>query len=86
MWLVELFFKEFMLDGQFGKTKYYAILIEFQERGSPHVHSFIWILNTLSIQMEDAYIDFNGKTVYAQMSYHINVFQVSYDLVNSCSL
>ena len=28
-----------------GKVTYYAIRIEFQERGSPHVHSFIWILN-----------------------------------------
>ena len=28
---VEVFFKEIILDGPFGKTKYYAILIEFQE-------------------------------------------------------
>ena len=25
--------------------QYYAIRVEFQVRGSPHIHSFIWILN-----------------------------------------
>ena len=42
---VELFFKTIILDGPLGKTNYYAIRVEFQVRGSPHVHSFIWILN-----------------------------------------
>ena len=47
---VELFFKEIIIDVPLGKTKYYAISIEFQERGSPHVHSFIWILNAPNIE------------------------------------
>ena len=34
---VEVFFKEIILDGPFGKTKYYTIHFEFQEKGSPHV-------------------------------------------------
>ena len=34
---VEVFFKDIMLDGSLGKTKNYAIRIEIQERGSPHV-------------------------------------------------
>ena len=34
---VELFFKTITLDGTFGKTNYYAIRVEFQVRGSPHV-------------------------------------------------
>ena len=38
---VEVFFKDIILDGPLGKTKYYAIRIEFQERGSPHFHSVI---------------------------------------------
>ena len=43
---VELFFKTIILDDSLGKTNYYAIHVQFQVRGSPHVHSFIWILNT----------------------------------------
>ena len=59
---VEVFFKEIIIDGPLGKTNYYAIGIEFQERGSPHVHSFIWILNPPNIQDEAAYISFIEKT------------------------
>ena len=29
---VEVFFKDIIFDGPLGKTKYYAICIEFQER------------------------------------------------------
>ena len=46
---VEVFFKEIMLDDTLGKTKYHDVHIEFQERGSPHVHSFIWIFNAPNI-------------------------------------
>ena len=49
---VGVFFKEIIIDGPLGKTKYYAMRIEFQERGSPHVHSFVWILNAANIQMK----------------------------------
>ena len=38
---VEVFFREIILGGPLGKTKYYAICTEFQERGSPHVHSYM---------------------------------------------
>ena len=38
---VEVFVKEIILDGPLEKTKYYTIRIEFQERVSPHVYSFI---------------------------------------------
>ena len=34
---VEVFFIEIILDGLLGKTKY-GIHIEFQERGTPHIH------------------------------------------------
>ena len=38
---VEVFLKETILDGSLGKIKHYAIRIEFREKASPHVHSFI---------------------------------------------
>ena len=59
---VEVFFKEIIIDGPLGKTKY-AIRIEFQKRGSPHVHLFIWILNVQNIQNEAAYIKFIEQTI-----------------------
>ena len=42
---VEMIFKAVVLDGPLGKAQYYAIQVEFQVRGSPHIRSFIWILN-----------------------------------------
>ena len=55
---IEIFFKVIVLDGPLGKTSYYAIRVEFQVRGSPHIHSFIWILNApkLSKETKDEYI------------------------------
>ena len=38
---VEVLFQELILAGPLGKTKYYALRIEFQEKGNPHIHSFI---------------------------------------------
>lgn len=37
---VEIFFKDIVLDGPLGKTKYYALCIEFQERIAP---TFIYL-------------------------------------------
>ena len=42
---VETFFKVIVLNGPFGKVKCHAIRVEFQVRGSPHIHSFIWIVD-----------------------------------------
>jgi len=39
---VENFFKEIIMKGQLGKIIYYAIRVEFQVRGSPHVHCLLW--------------------------------------------
>ena len=47
---VEMFFKIIVLDGPLGKTQYYAIRVEFQVRGSPHIHSFIWVLNAPKLE------------------------------------
>ena len=68
---VEVFFKELILDGPLGKPKY-AIRIEFQGRGSPHVHSFIWIFNAPNIENEAAYIEFIKKTISTQLPDHLN--------------
>ena len=64
---VDVFFKDIILDGPLGKTQHYAICMEFQERGIPHIHSFIWILNPPNIEDEDVYISFIEKTINAQM-------------------
>lgn len=42
---MEIFFKKIVLIpiSTLGKVTYYAIIIEFLVRGSPHVHSFLWI-------------------------------------------
>ena len=50
----------------------YAIRIEFQERGSPHVHTFIWIFNAPYIENEALYIEFIEKTINPQLPNHLN--------------
>ena len=59
---VEVLFAEILMIpvGPFGKIKYYALRVEFQYRGSPHIHSFIWILNALKLNDDtiDEYIEF----------------------------
>ena len=62
---VEVFFKEIILDGPLRKTKYYAICVEFQEKFSTHVHSFIWIFSALNIENEAAYIEFLEKALHS---------------------
>ena len=64
---VQVFFKELILDGPLGKTKYYALRIEFQERGSPHVHAFIWILDAPKIENEFAYLAFVENSISASL-------------------
>ena len=43
----------------------YVIGLEFQDRDSQQVHSFIWIFNAPSIQNETAYIEFIQKKINA---------------------
>ena len=66
---VEIFFKVIVLDGPLGKTSYYAIHVEFQVRGSPHIHSFIWILNALNLSKEtkDEYIQWIDSIIRTDM-------------------
>ena len=66
---VEVFFKEDVLNVPLGKTKYYAICVELQVRGSPHIHSFIWILNApkLNIEHKEEYIQWVDNIICADM-------------------
>ena len=45
---IELIFREIILDGPLGETKY-VIRIKFKGRGSPHIYSFIWVFNAPNI-------------------------------------
>ncbi|XP_066926174.1 uncharacterized protein [Clytia hemisphaerica] len=62
---VEVFFKTIVLDGPLDKTTYYAIRVEFQVRGSPHIHSFLWILNApiLTAATKIEYTEFIDKII-----------------------
>ena len=62
---MQVFFKEIVLDGPFGKTKYNALRIEFQERWSPHVHDFVSILDAPRISDETEYKSFVKRTISA---------------------
>ena len=64
---VEAFFKEIIVDGPLGKVIYYAIRVEFQVRGSPHIHSFLWILNApiMTKDNTDEYVTFVDTIVRA---------------------
>ena len=57
---VETFFKNIIITGSFGKVTYYAIRVEFQVRGSPHIHSLLWVRDDpiLNSQNKEQYINF----------------------------
>ena len=67
---VEFFFKEIVVDGPSGKTKYYAICAEFQVRGSPHVHCFLWVASApvLTSKNKEKYVTFVDQRLYKQFS------------------
>ena len=52
-----------------GKIVYYALRIEFQMRGSPHLHALIWCDNCpkLSHDNKQAYIKYIDKHVQAYL-------------------
>ena len=66
---VEVFFKLFIIDGPLGKTKHYAICVEFQIRGSPHIHSFIWIIGAPNLSSEniDEYTEWVDRHINAHL-------------------
>ena len=70
---VEMFFKIIVLDGPLGKTQYYAIRVEFQVRGSPHIHSFIWILNAPKLTKVNIDDYRNGLIVSKDLIYQTQI-------------
>ena len=66
---VEVFFKEIVIDGPLGKTKYYVIRVEFQVRGSPHIHSFLWMVNAPSFTKsnKEEYVKYVDNIVHAYL-------------------
>ena len=66
---VEMFFKVVVIDGPLGKVKYHPIRIEFQVRGSPHVHSFLWVHDApiLNIDNISTYVNFVDGIVVATL-------------------
>ena len=66
---VEVFFKEIIIDGPLGKVKYYAIRVEFQFRGSPHIHSFLWVIGApvLTKDTKNEYLQYIDHIVKAQL-------------------
>ena len=52
-----------------GKTNYYVIRVEFQVRGSRHIHSFICNANspTLTLYTVDSYIEWLDKMISAEL-------------------
>ena len=63
---VEVSFKETVVDGPLEKTKYYATCVEFQVRGSPHVHCFLWVTNApvLTSKNKEEYVTFVDQIVH----------------------
>ena len=68
---VETFFRDVLLTNAnpVGKTVYYALRIEFQMRGSPHLHALIWTSDCpdLTNDTKDAYIDYIDQHVQAYL-------------------
>ena len=52
---VEVYFKEMVLDGPLGETKYYVYVMNFRKWVAPHVHSFTWIFKVPNIHNKAAY-------------------------------
>ena len=68
---VETFFSEVLLNqsNPIGKITYYALRIEFQMRGSPHLHALIWTSDCpkLTSESKDDYVEFIDKHVQANL-------------------
>ena len=68
---VETFFTEVLLSSAnpIGKIVYYALRIEFQMRGSPHLHALIWTSDCpkLTSETKEDYIDYIDQHVHAYL-------------------
>ena len=68
---VETFFSEVLLrkGNLIRKVTFYALRIEFQMRGSPHLHAFIWTSDCpkLTSESKDVYVEFIDKHLQANL-------------------
>ena len=66
---VQAFFQATVLNSPLDRVKYYGIRAEFQVRGSPHIRSFLWILNApvLSKDNIQEYITFVDGIIKANV-------------------
>ena len=66
---VENFFKYIVMNGSLGKVIHYAIRVEFQVRGSPHIHSLIWVENAPKLSSENIteYANFVDNSVKCEL-------------------
>ena len=82
---VETFFKDVLLSNAkpIGKIVYYALRIEFQMRGSPHLHSLIWTSDCPELKdgSEEAYIRYIDEHVQGSLPNGENDWEFR-DLVN----
>lgn len=61
------FSKKLHLMDHWEKQNIMLYIMEFQERSSPHVDSFVWIINAPNIPDETAYNEFIEKTINNQL-------------------
>ena len=82
---VETFFKDVLLSNAkpIGKIVYYALRIEFQMRGSPHLHSLIWTSDCPELKdgSEETYIRYIDEHVQGSLPNRENDCEF-HDLVN----
>ena len=66
---VEVFFKEIVSDVPLGKNKHYAIRVEFQVKGTPHMHSLVCVTGApiLSTISEDEYVAFIDNIIKREL-------------------
>ena len=66
---VDVFLKKIVSDGPLGKIKHYAIRVEFQVRGSPHIHSLVWVIGApiLSTTSEDEHVAFIDNIIKCEL-------------------
>ena len=86
--LKSFFIKIIIVDGPLGKVKYNAIRVECQVRGSPHVHSFLWVIGApvLTKETKEEYIYiFVDQVIKASLT-NLSDSPKLYDLVRTYQL
>ena len=77
---LERLFKDVLLSSNspIGTVQYHAVRIEFQFRGSPHAHCFIWIKDCPTLEKGDinSFVQFMDKHVQAYLPYSIPDMQL----------